>query len=152
MLYVVDAEFDFVPQVAKLLPDFGELKATHDKLAGVMNNQAEYNYLNDQWTLCNEQLRNVQAEIDAHPTLSNNELRQNWNNLLNAEKQLRYQYNELGREVNLRYPKTRLECREGAAPGRVPEEREDFLAKSKELRSRPTRSRRTTTPCPAMTR
>jgi cytochrome c556 len=136
MLYVVDAEADFVPQVAKLQPSFRELKATYDKLFAVVQNQAEYDFLNDQWTLCNEQLRNVQAEIDAHPPLNNNELRQNWNNLLNAEKQLRYQYNELGREVNLRYRRLVSDGEKERLQGEFQKKREDFLAKSKELRAR----------------
>src|SRR5262249_6104262 len=134
-LYVVDAESDFVPQVAKLQPSFRELKATYDKLFTVVQNQAEHDFLNDQWTLCNEQLRNVQAEIDAHPPLNNNELRQNWNNLLNAEKQLRFQYNELGREVNLRYRRLVSDGEKERLQGEFQKKREDFLAKSKELRA-----------------
>jgi hypothetical protein len=135
MLYVVDAESDFVAQVDKLQPSFQELKATYDKLFAVVQNQAEHDFLNDQWTLCNEQLRNVQAEIDAHPPLNNNELRQNWNNLLNAEKQIRYQYNELAREVNLRYHRLVSEGEKERLKGEFQKKREDFLAKSQELRA-----------------
>jgi hypothetical protein len=133
-LYVLDQESDFVPQVAKLRPGFGQLKATFTKLALVMQNQAEYDYLNDQWTLVNEQLRNVQAEIDAHPPLSNNVLRQNWYNLLAAEKQLKYQYNELGREVNLRYRRLVGDDEKERLQGEFRKQREEFLEKSKELR------------------
>jgi hypothetical protein len=134
MLYVVDQESDFVPQVAKLKPGFQQLKTTFTKLAAVMQNQAEYDYLNDQWTLVNEQLRNVQAEIDAHPPLNNNVLRQNWQNLLDAEKQLRYQYNELGREVNLRYRRLASDDEKERLQGEFKKQREDFLEKSKDLR------------------
>jgi hypothetical protein len=136
MLYIVDQESDFVPQVAKLRPSFGQLKASFTKLAVVMQNQAEYDYLNDQWTLVNEQLRNVQADIDAHPVLSNNVLRQNWQNLLDAEKTLRYQYNELGREVNLRYRRLSSDDEKERLQGEFKKQREDFLEKSKELRAR----------------
>ena len=135
MLYVVDAESDFVPRVAELQPSFRELKATYDKLFAVVQNQAEYDFLNDQWTLCNEQLRNVQAEIDAHPQLTNNELRQNWNKFLNAEIQIRYQYNELAREVNLRYHRLVSDAEKERLQGEFQKKREDFLAKSKELRA-----------------
>jgi hypothetical protein len=135
MLYVLDQESDFVPQVAKLRPGYGQLKATFTKLAAVMQNQAQYNYLNDQWTLVNEQLRNVQAEIDAHPPLNNNVLRQNWYNLLDAEKQLRYQYNELGREVNLRYRRLVSDGEKERLQGEFQKQREDFLEKSRELRA-----------------
>jgi hypothetical protein len=134
-LFVLDQESDFVPQVAKLRPSFGQLKAAFTKLAAVMQNQAEYDYLNDQWTLVNEQLRNVQAEIDAHPPLSNNELRQNWQNLLAMEKQLRYQYNELAREVNLRYRRLVSDGEKERLQGDFQKQREDFLEKSKELRA-----------------
>jgi hypothetical protein len=133
-LYVVDQEGDFVPQVAKLRPGYGRLKATFVKLAAVMQDQAEYDYLNDQWTLVNEQLRNVQAEIDAHPPLSNNVLRQNWYNLLDAEKQLRYQYNEIGREVNLRHRRLVGEREKERLQGEFQEQRKEFLEKSRELR------------------
>jgi hypothetical protein len=133
-LYVLDQESDFVPQVAKLRPSFGQLKAAFIKLAAVMQNQAEYDYLNDQWTLTNEQLRNVQAEIDAHPPLSNNVLRQNWYNLLAAEKQIKFQYNELGREVNLRYHRLVSDGEKERLQGDFKKQREEFLEKSKELR------------------
>jgi hypothetical protein len=131
-LYVLDEESDFIPQVGKLKPGYGQLRAAFMKLAAVMQNQAEYKYLNDQWTLVNEQLRNVQAELDDHPPLSNNLLRQSWNNLLAMEKQLRYEYNAVAREVNLRYhrldddEKSRLQAE-------FKKQREDFLEKSKDL-------------------
>jgi hypothetical protein len=133
-LFVLDQESDFVPQVAKLKPGYQQLKATFTKLAAVLQNQAEYDYLNDQWTLVNEQLRNVQAEIDDHPPLSNNVLRQNWNNLLDAEKQLRYQYNALGREVNLRDRRLVGDREKERLQDEFKKQREDFLEKSKELR------------------
>jgi hypothetical protein len=100
-----------------------------------MQNQAEYDVLNDQWTLVNEQLRNVQAEIDAHPPLSNNVLRQNGYSLLDTEKQLRFQYNELGREVNLRSRRLVGDGEKERLQGEFQKQREDFLEKSKELRA-----------------
>ncbi len=135
MLYVLDQESDFVPQVAKLRPAYGQLKASFNKLAAVLQNQAEYDYLDDQWTLVNEQLRNVQAELDDHPPLTNNVLRQNWNNLLEAEKQLRFQYNALGREVNLRYRRLVSDGEKERLQDEFKERREEFLEKSKELRT-----------------
>jgi hypothetical protein len=134
LLYVLDAESDFVPRVAKLQPSYRQLKASYDKFATVVINQAEYDALNDRWTLVNEQWGNVSAEIDAHPPLSNNELKQNWQNLLDAEKQLRYQYNELRREVNLRYPRLVADSERERLQGEFLKQREEFLAKSKELR------------------
>ncbi len=134
-LYVLDQESDFVPRVARLRPGYAQLKAAFTKLAVVMQNQAEYDYLNDQWTLVNEQLRNVQADIDAHPSLTNNELRQNWQNLLNLEKQLRYEYNELAREVNLRYRRLVSDGEKERLQGDFQKQREEFLEKSKELRT-----------------
>ena len=134
MLYVLDAESDFVPRVAKLQPSYRQLKASYDKFAAVVINQAEYDALNDRWTLVNEQWGNVRADIDAHPPLSNNELKQNWQNLLDAEKQLRYQYNELRREVNLRYPRLVNDSERERLQGEFLKQREEFLEKSRELR------------------
>jgi hypothetical protein len=135
MLYVVDAESDFIPQVAKLQPSYRQLKATYDKLATIVQTQAAYDQLNDEWTLVNERLRNVQAEIDTHPPLNNNDLRQNWNNLLEAERQLRFRYNELGRDVNLLYRRLVPDAEKERVQGEFKKQREDFLAKSKELRT-----------------
>jgi hypothetical protein len=135
MLYVLEAESDFIPMVAKLQPDFRQLKATYDKLAAILINQAEYDALNDQWTLVNERWGNVSAEIDAHPPLSNNLLKQNWQNLLEAERLLRYQYNELRREVNLRYRRLVPDSEKERLRGAFLKQREEFLEKSAELRT-----------------
>ena len=134
MLYVLDAESDFVPRVAKLQPSYRQLKASYEKFATVVINQAEYDVLNDRWTLVNEQWGNVSAEIDAHPPLSNNELKQNWQNLLDTERQLRIQYNELRREVNLRYRRLVSDSERERLQGEFLKQREEFLTKSKELR------------------
>jgi hypothetical protein len=135
MLYVLEAESDFVPKVAKLQPGFRQSKATYDKLAAILINQAEYDTLNDQWTLVNEQWGNVRAEIDAHPPLSNNLLRQNWQNLLEAERRLHLQYNVLQREVNLRYRRLVSDDEKERLRGDFLKQREEFLEKSAELRT-----------------
>src|SRR5262249_6323655 len=95
LLYVLGAEADFLQGVGKLQPSYQQLNGLYEKLAAIARNQLEYDQLDDQWTLVNERLRNVQAEIDTHPPLSNNVLKQNWYDLLDSERQLRYQYNEL---------------------------------------------------------
>jgi hypothetical protein len=105
MLYVLDAEAGFLEKVGKLQPSHLELKRLYDKLFAIVRNQFEYDQLNGPWTGVNEWLRNVQAEIDTHPPLSNNLLRENWQNLLASERQLRYEYNELNTQVTLRYRK-----------------------------------------------
>lgn len=135
MLYILAAESDFVPKVAKLQPQYRALQTKFDKLALVLQNQAEYDVLDNQWTLVSEQLGNVQAEIDAHPPLSNNVLRQNWQNLLDTEKQLRFQYNELKREVNIRYRKLVPESERDELRREFLKEREEFLESSRELRA-----------------
>jgi hypothetical protein len=133
-LYVLDAEAEFVPKVNKLLPGYRELKARYDELAVIIQNRAEYEMLDDQWTLVNEQLRNVQAEQDAHPPTTNNELKQSWRNLLEAERQLRFQYNELRREVNLRYPRLVSESKTEQLRSEFLKRREAFLEGSREVR------------------
>jgi hypothetical protein len=59
--------------------------------------------LNDPWPGVNQRLRDIQAEIDTHPPLTNNLLRESWQNLLARKRQLRYEYNELNTQVTLRY-------------------------------------------------
>ncbi len=135
LLYVLDAESEFIPKVAKLQPSFRQLKGQYDKLAAIAQNQAQYDQLNDEWTLVTERLSNVQAEIGAHPVLSNSELKQNWQNLLEAERQLQYRYSELRREVNLRYPRLVSDFEKGKLQAEFLKQREDFLEKSRELRT-----------------
>jgi Skp family chaperone for outer membrane proteins len=133
-LYVLAAEAEFVPKVNKLQPGFRELKARYDELAVIIQNRAEYEMLDDQWTLVNEQLRNVQADQDAHPPTTNNELKQSWRNLLEAERLLRIQYNELRREVNLRYPRLVSESKTEQLRAEFQKQRETFLEGSREPR------------------
>jgi hypothetical protein len=135
VLFILEAETEFVPKVTKLLPDYRQLKGLYDKLATAMQIQAEYDVLDDQWTLVNEQLRNVQAEMDAHPPTSNNELKQSWQNLLEAERQLRFQYNELRREVNLREKKLVSDSEKKQLERDFLKQRDDFLESSRELRA-----------------
>jgi hypothetical protein len=135
VLFVVEGETEFVPKVNKLLPDYRQLKGLYDKLDTVMRFQAEYDVLDDQWTLVNEQLGNVQADIEAHPPTSNNELKQSWQNLLEAERQLRFQYNELRREVNLREKKLVSDSEKKQLERDFLKQRDDFLESSRELRA-----------------
>jgi hypothetical protein len=134
-LYLLPAEAEFVPKVSELQPSFRELKARYDELFGIIQNRAEYQMLDDQWTLVNEQLRKVQAEEDAHPATTNNELKQSWRNLLEAERQLRFQYSELQREVNLRYPRLVSESKTEQLRDAFLKQREEFLNASKGVRA-----------------
>jgi hypothetical protein len=133
-VYILDAESEFVPNVAKLRPSYQQLYSVYRKLAPMIQMQAEYDLLDDQWTVVNEQLRNVQAEIDAHPPLSNNELRQNWQNLLEAERQLKLQYNALRTEVNLRYKRLPSYSEKENLQDEFLKQRKEFLEKSQDLR------------------
>ncbi len=135
MFYVLEAESAFVAKVAKLQTSYRQLKGLYDRLAAILLNQAEYDALNDRWTLVNEQWGNVSAEIGAHPPLSNNLLRQNWQNLLEAERRLHVQYNELQREVNLRYRRLVADSEKERLRGEFQKQREDLLEKSGELRT-----------------
>jgi hypothetical protein len=133
--YLLPAEADFVTKANKLLPSYRDLKAQYDELFAIIQNRAEYHMLDDQWTRVNEQLRNVQAAQDAHPATTNNELKQSWRNLLDAEQVLRIQYNELQREVNLRYPRLVSESKTEQIRDAFLKRRDEFLANSKELRA-----------------
>ena len=76
----------------------------------------------------------MQAEIDAHPPTSNNELKQNWRNLLEAERELQLQYSALRREVNLRYRRLDSISETEELKGQFKKQRGDFLDNSRELR------------------
>jgi hypothetical protein len=100
-----------------------------------MRNQFEYDQLNDQWTAVNQRLRDVQAEIDTHPPLTNNLLRENWYNLLAAERQLRFQYNQLNTEVTPRYRKLVPDWQKEQLTNNFQKRRRDFLKETQDLRA-----------------
>ena len=133
-VYILDADPKFVPNVAKLRPSYQQLYSVYRKLAPMIQMQAEYDLLDDQWTVVNEQLRNVQAEIDAHPPLSNNELRQNWQNLLEAERQLKLQYNALSPPRSICTTRLPSYAEKENLPGRVPQTAQGVPGKVQDLR------------------
>jgi hypothetical protein len=135
MLYVLNAETGFLDKIDKLQPSYRELKGLYDKLSAVVRNQVEYDQLYDQWTVVTQRLRDVQAEIDTHPVLTNNLLRENWNNLLAAERQLRFEYNELNTQVNLRYRKLIPDWRKEQLTEDFQKRRGEFLKETQELRA-----------------
>ncbi|HZW35284.1 MAG TPA: hypothetical protein VFF52_31465 [Isosphaeraceae bacterium] len=135
MLYVLDAETSFLDKVGKLQPSYRDLKGLHDKLFAVTRNQFEYDQLNDQWTGVNQRLRDVQAEIDTHPPLTNNLLRESWQNLLAMERQLRYEYNELNTQVTLRYRKLIPDWQKEQLTKDFQKRREEFLKETRDLRA-----------------
>jgi hypothetical protein len=94
-----------------------------------------YDQLNKEWTLLNQDLRNVQAEIDTHLPLNNNLLRENWQNLLDRERQLRFQYNQYNTEVNLRYKKLVPEGERETLTNEFQRRRAEFLNETRDLRS-----------------
>ena len=89
--------------MAKIQPRYAEMESLYIKLAAAVQGKADYDALDSEYTLMTERLRNVGAEIDAFPTTSNSELKQQYRNLLDLEKQLRFQRNEVNRELDLRY-------------------------------------------------
>jgi hypothetical protein len=133
MLYVLDAEAGFLDRVGKLQPSYQQLKGLYENLFAIMQNQAEYDELDRRWTLVNERLGNVRAEIGAHPPLSNNVLRQHWYDLLESEKQLLFQWNELNREVNLRYKKLIPDWKKENLTNDFQKRRGDFLKETRDL-------------------
>jgi hypothetical protein len=135
MHYVLEGEAGFLEKVGKLQPSYVKIKAQYDDLFAIMLNQREHDQLNDEWTGVNERLRNVQAEIDTHPPLNNNVLRENWQNLLASERQLRFEYNRLNTEVNLRYRKLVPDSKREQLAGDFAKRRGDFLKEVRELRS-----------------
>jgi hypothetical protein len=135
VFYVLDTEADFLDKVGKVQPSYQQLKGLYDNLFAILQNQAEYEELDRRWTFVNEQLGNVQAEIGAHPPLSNNLLRENWQNLLAQERQLKYQWNELSREVNLRYKNLIADWKRENLSNDFQKRRGDFLKETRDLRA-----------------
>jgi hypothetical protein len=66
--------------------------------------------------------------------LSNNLLKQQWYELLEAEKQLKFRWNELSREVNLRFRRLVPEREREDLSSEFQKRRGDFLKQVRELR------------------
>ena len=133
LTYVLDGEADFLKKLARIQPRYDEVKGLYADLAAAMQNQAEYDEMDVRYKLVTEQLRNVQAEIDTHPPLNNQVLRQNWYNLLESEKQLRFQRNALDRELDLRYKTLVSESKRERLLADFQKKRRDFLQDSRDL-------------------
>jgi hypothetical protein len=72
--------------------------------------------------------------MGAHPLLTNNVLKQSWAELLEAEKQLKFRWSELNREVNLRYQHLVPDWQRDRLSGELQSKRERFLKDSQGLR------------------
>jgi len=132
---VLDGEADFLKKLAKVQPLYDQMTNAYSKLDAIVRNQNEYDAMDVQYKLLTERLRNVQAEIEAHPPLSNNELRQNWNDLLEAEKQLRFQRNGLDRDLDLRWKTLVSDSQREKLFNEFQKLRRDFLTESRDLRA-----------------
>jgi hypothetical protein len=134
-IYVLEGEADFLKKLARVQPLYDQMTNAYSKLDAIVRNQNEYDAMDVQYKLLTERLRNVQAEIEAHPPLSNNELRQNWYDLLEAEKQLRFQRNGLDRELDLRWKTFVSESQRDKLFDEFQKLRRDFLTESRDLRA-----------------
>ena len=135
LIYVLDGETEFLDKVAKVQPLYDQMTKSYSRLDGILRAQSEYDAMDLQYKLLTERLRNVQAEIDAHPPLSNNMLRQNWNDLLESEKQLRFERNALDRELDLRWKSLLSESKREGLLSEFQKLRQDFLKESRDLRT-----------------
>jgi len=134
-LYVLNAEADFLERFAQVQPHYFQLRELYDKLAAIAQYQYQYDVIENQYTLVTEQLRNVQAEQDAFPPTSNNVLKEQWRELLELERQLRIQRNELDRELNLRYKNLVPDWQKEKLTAEFRKRREDFLKETQEPRA-----------------
>jgi hypothetical protein len=132
-LYVVEKEGAFLEKLGKLQPLYDELKKRYAGLAAIAQQQSEYDQIDLRYELVNEQLRKVQAEQDASPPNSNNFLKQRWQELLEMEKQLRFERSELNREINLRYKELVPDSRKQRLLSEFQQRREEFLKQSHDL-------------------
>jgi hypothetical protein len=133
--YVLGGETEFLDKMAKVQPLYDQMTKSFARLDGMFRAQAEYDAMDLQYKLLTERLRNVQAEIDAHPPLSNNFLRQSWNDLLESETQLRFQRNALDRELDFRWKSLVSESKRESLMGEFQTLRDNFLKESRDLRS-----------------
>ena len=131
-LYVLDAEADFLEKFAKVQPLYLQARELHNKLLVIVQYQSEYDEIDNRFTLVTEQLRNVQAEQDSFPPTSNNVLKQQWQELLELERQLRFQRNELDRERNLRYKNLVSDWQKEKLSEEFQKRREEFLNETRE--------------------
>jgi hypothetical protein len=136
LTYVLDTENDFLKKLAAIQPRYDEVKTLYNDLTAIVHNQAAYDEMDVNYKLLTEHLRDVQAEIDAHPPLSNNMLRQNWNDLLQLEKQLRYERNALDRGLDLRWKTLVPESKRERLFAEFQKKRGDFLEDTRGLLDR----------------
>ena len=134
-LYVLDAEADFLEKFAKVQPLYLQTRELHNKLLVIVQYQSEYDEIDNRYTLVTEQLRNVQAEQDSFPPTSNNVLKQQWQELLELERQLRIQRSGLDRELNLRYKNLVPDWQKEKLSEEFQKRREDFLKETREPRA-----------------
>jgi len=134
-LYVLDAEADFHAKFAKVQPLYLQVRELYNKLAVIVQYQYEYDEIDNRYTLVTEQLRNVQAEQDSFPPTSNNVLKQQWQELLELERQLRFQRNELNRELNLRYKNLVPDWQKEKLSEEFQKRREEFLKETRDPRA-----------------
>jgi hypothetical protein len=133
LTYVLAGEAEFLEKLADIQPHYDQVRILYSNLAAIMQNQAGYDEMDAQYKNLTEQLRDVQAEIDAHPPLTNNILRQNWNDLLQMEKQLRFQRNALDHELDLRWKTLVPEAKRERLLDEFRRKRQDFLTESRGL-------------------
>jgi hypothetical protein len=134
LVYVLDGEKGFLEGMAKIQPRYAEVEALYVKLAAIVRSQTEYDGLDREYALATERLRNVGAEIDAFPTTSNSELKEQYRNLLDLEKQLRFHRNELDRELNLRWKNLAPDWKREELFKDFQSKQQDFLTESRSLR------------------
>lgn len=135
LIYTLESESEFLARAAKVQPLYDQMTKSYARLDVIFRAKAEYDAMDVRYKLVTEHLRDVQAEIDAHPPLSNNMLRQNWYDLLESEKQLRFERNALDRELDLRWKSLVSESKREALLNEFQQQRQDFLKESRDLRA-----------------
>jgi serine/threonine protein kinase len=132
-LYILDAERDFLKSLPKITPLYGEVKARFVQLAAVYQSWAEYDARNFEYKDLLARSRAIRAEIEAVPPNTNNLLKQE---LLDLEKRVKVQLNDLDRELDFRYSKLVGQNQCETLFGEFQEKRAEFLKESRSLRAR----------------
>lgn len=135
LLFVLDAEQGFLDGMAKIQPRYAELEVFYQKISAVVANQDAYDELDREYAVVTQQYRDVGAEINAFPTTSNSELKQQYRNLLDLEKQLSFRRNELNAALDLRYKTLTPDWKREELIKDFQAKRQEFLTTSRGLRA-----------------
>jgi hypothetical protein len=134
-LYILEAEREFFSEMAELQPLLGELNALYSTAAPIAQSVEEYDIRKVDYKDLLLEYRNVSDLKRGFPPGNNSMLNQEWQNLLNYEKSLGIQLNELDHELDLLWNNLMPEPQRRDLFAKFQETRARFLTESRSLRT-----------------